>query len=260
MRSTKLDKKIISSLLVCFFTLLPFSLFAEPFTLFGDGTQISPFTAKIGLGAGQAEYQYGLAGRSETYRAGFEYNPRNLGFELGVNRSSYFVPQDRSTEMASAMILSAPSFENFGYYFAAAAMIDKVTFSKTFLDLGPTLHFRPGSKFDPYIGAGLGIADIGAKQSTLRAYGKIGVRMNFERSFLFLELEGASINRNFQGEKYIYGEGSANLGFGYYFGASSTSENKETSPVKPKEEEPAPKQEEVKKEEVSPSKTEEENR
>ncbi|EMJ99474.1 hypothetical protein AB3N61_18810 [Leptospira sp. WS58.C1] len=255
MRSTKLDKKIIFYLLVSLFTLFPFSLFAEPFTLIGEGTQTSPFTAKIGVGAGQAEYQYGLAGRSETFRAGIEYNPRNLGFELGVNRASYFVPQDRSTEMASAMILSAPSFENFGYYFAAAAMIDKVTFSKTFLDLGPTFHFRPGSKFDPYIGAGLGIADMGAKQSTLRAYGKLGVRMNFERSFVFLEIEGASINRHFQGEKYIYGEGSGIFGFGYYFGSGSASDNKETPPKKEKEEEPAPKQEEIKKEEVTPSTT-----
>ncbi|MGJ4748108.1 hypothetical protein ACQV5M_17245 [Leptospira sp. SA-E8] len=253
-------KKIISLFLVCIFSFIPSTLFAEPFTLIGEGSQFSPFTAKISVGGGQAEYQYGLAGRSETYRAGFEYNPRNLGFELGVNRSGYFVPQDRSTEMASAMILSAPSFDNFGYYLAAAAMIDKVTFSKTFLDLGPTFHFRPGSKFDPYIGAGLGIADIGAKQSTLRAYGKLGVRMNFERIFLFLELEGASINRHFQGEKYIYGEGSANLGFGYYFGSGSTSDDKGTSPVKPKEEEPAPKQEEVQKEETTPSKTEDEIR
>ncbi|TGK41489.1 hypothetical protein [Leptospira andrefontaineae] len=249
-------KKLISIFVVCIFSIFPFSLFAEPFTLLGEGTQISPFTAKIGVGAGQAEYQYGLTGRSETYRAGFEYNPRNFGFEVGVNRSGYFIPPDRSTEMSSAMILSAPSFDNFGYYFAAAAMIDKITFSKTFLDLGPTLHFRPGSKFDPYIGAGLGIADIGAKQSTLRAYGKLGIRMNFERSFLFLELEGASINRHFQGEKYIYGEGSGIFGFGYYFGSSSTSDNKETSPIKQKEEEPAPKQEEVKKEEPTPSKVE----
>ncbi|PJZ24656.1 hypothetical protein CH352_13120 [Leptospira hartskeerlii] len=247
-------KKIISQFVVCILSLLPSTLFAEPFTLLGEGSQFSPFTVKIGAGAGQAEYQYGLAGKSETYRAGFEYNPRNLGFEVGVNRSGYFVPQDRSTEMASAMILSAPSFDNFGYYLAAAAMIDKVTFSKTFLDLGPTLHFRPGSKFDPYIGAGLGIADIGAKQSTLRAYGKLGVRMNFERSFLFLELGGASINRHFQGEKYIYGEGSGIFGFGYYFGTSSSSEN----PVKQKEEEPAPpQQEEIKKEETTPSQTEE---
>ncbi|TGN00279.1 hypothetical protein [Leptospira dzoumogneensis] len=248
-------KKIISLFVVCIFSLLPFSLFAEPFTIIGGGTQISPFTAKIGVGTGQAEYQYGLAGRSETYRAGFEYNPRNLGFELGINRSGYFIPQDRSTEMSSAMILSAPTFDNFGYYFAAAAMIDKITFSKTFLDLGPTFHFRPGSKFDPYIGAGFGIADLGAKQSTLRAYGKLGVRMNFERSFLFLELEGASINRHFQGEKYIYGEGSGIFGFGYYFGSASASDNKEVPPVKQKEEEP--KREESKKEEITPSKTEE---
>ncbi|PJZ48552.1 hypothetical protein [Leptospira saintgironsiae] len=248
-------KKLISLFVVCIFSLLPSTLFAEPFTLIGGGTQTSPFTAKIGVGAGQAEYQYGLAGRSETYRAGFEYNPKNFGFELGVNRSGYFIPQDRSTEMASAMILSAPTFDNFGYYFAAAAMIDKVTFSKTFLDLGPTFHFRPGSKFDPYIGAGFGIADIGAKQSTLRAYGKLGVRMNFERSFLFLELEGASINRHFQGEKYIYGEGSGIFGFGYYFGSASSSENKEIAPAKQKEEEPKP--EESKKEEITPTKTEE---
>ncbi|PKA16175.1 hypothetical protein [Leptospira haakeii] len=250
-------KKIISLFVVCISSLIPFSLFAEPFTLIGQGTQISPFTAKIGIGAGQAEYQYGLAGRSETYRAGFEYNPRNFGFEIGVNRSSYFIPPDRSTEMSSAMILSAPTFDNFGYYFAGASMIDKITFSKTFLDLGPTFHFRPGSKFDPYIGAGFGIADIGAKQSTLRAYGKLGVRMNFERSFLFLELEGASINRHFLGEKYIYGEGSGIFGFGYYFGSASSSDNKQVAPVKQKEEEPAPKQEEVKKEEPNPSKTEE---
>lgn len=248
-------KKIISLITVCIFSLLPSTLFAEPFTLIGGGTQTSPFTAKIGVGAGQAEYQYGLAGRSETYRAGFEYNPKNFGFELGVNRSGYFIPQDRSTEMASAMILAAPTFDNFGYYFAAAAMIDKVTFSKTFLDLGPTFHFRPGSKFDPYIGAGIGIADIGAKQSTLRAYGKLGVRMNFERSFLFLELEGASINRHFQGEKYIYGEGSGIFGFGYYFGSASSSESKEIAPAKQKEEEPKP--EESKKEEITPAKTEE---
>ncbi|MEI1279361.1 hypothetical protein V6Z05_13620 [Leptospira venezuelensis] len=250
-------KKLIFIFALCIFSIVPFSLFAEPFTLLGEGTQISPFTVKLGVGTGQAEYQYGLSGRSETYRAGFEYNPRNLGFEVGVNRSGYFVPQDRSTEMASAIILSAPSLDNFAYYFAAAAAIDKVTFSKTFLDLGPTLHFRPGSKFDPYIGGGLGIADLGAKQSTLRAYGKIGVRMNFERSFLFLELEGASINRHFQGEKFIYGEGSGIFGFGYYFGSSPSSDTKEISPVKPKEEEPASKQEEVKKEEVTPSKTEE---
>jgi len=246
-------KKIISQFVLCIFAILPSTLFAEPFTLFGEGSQYSPFTAKIGIGAGQAEYQYGLSGRSETYRAGFEYNPRNLGFEVGVNRSGYFVPQDRSTEMSSAIILSAPDFNHFGYYFAAAAAIDKVTFSKTFLDLGPTLHFRPGSKFDPYIGAGLGIADIGAKQSTLRAYGKLGVRMNFERSFVFLELEGASINRHFQGEKYIYGEGSGIFGFGYYFGSGSTSDDTGTSPAKPKEEE-------IKKEEITPSKSEDENR
>ncbi|TGL59003.1 hypothetical protein EHQ64_18155 [Leptospira sarikeiensis] len=249
------EKKLISIFLFSTISLfIPNSIFAEPFSLVGDGTQISPFTAKIGVGAGQAEYQYGLSGRSETYRASFEYNPKNLGFELGVNRGNYFVPPDKSTEFASAMLLSAPSFDHFGYYLSAAAAIDKVTFSKTFLDLGPTFHFRPGSKFDPYIGAGIGIADIGSKQSSLRAYGKLGVRMNFEHSFLFLELEGASINRHFQGEKYIYGEGSGIFGFGYYFGSSGTSKQEIESPKQ--KEEPAPKQEEPKQEEVPPSNTE----
>ncbi|MGJ4789203.1 hypothetical protein [Leptospira koniambonensis] len=248
-------RRTISQFVICIFSLLPSTLFAEPFTLIGEGTQISPFTAKISVGAGQAEYQYGLSGRSETIRESFEYNPKNLGFEVGVNRSGYFIPKDRSSEITSAMILSAPSFENFGYYFAAASAIDKVAFSKTFLDLGPTLHFRPGSKLDPYIGAGFGIADIGAKQSTLRAYGKLGVRMNFERSFLFFELEGASINRKFQGETYIYGEGSGIFGFGYYFGSAPSSDNKETPTIKQKEEQP--KLEEGKKEEITPSKPEE---
>ncbi|TGK01776.1 hypothetical protein EHQ53_14960 [Leptospira langatensis] len=219
-------KYIYNSILLFTLTVLcfaPSSLSAD--NLIGDGTQISPYTIKLGIGFGQAEYQYGNSGRSDSYRGSFEYNPKNWGFELGINRANYFVPSDKNTEFFAAYILSAGAGapEGFGYTLYTAAKVDQITFSKTFLDFGPTFHLKPGAKFDPYIGIGAGIADIGSKQSVIRGYAKLGVRINFQQSFLYLELEGASVNRHYGGNQYVYSEGSGVFGFGYYFGAAGSS-------------------------------------
>ncbi|TGK04035.1 hypothetical protein EHO59_09725 [Leptospira semungkisensis] len=237
------NSKILSSIIVLCLTLS--SLNAD--SLIGDGTQISPYTMKLGVGAGQAEYQYGNSGRSDSYRASFEYNPKNWGFEIGVNRSNYFVPPDKSTEFFAAYILSAGAGapERFGYTMYTAAKVDQITFSKTFLDFGPTFHLKPGSKFDPYVGVGAGIADIGSKQSTLRGYAKLGIRMNFQQSFLYLELEGASISRHYGGNQYSYSEGLGIFGFGYYFGASGSSAPANIEIQKPVEDQPKPKEEQI---------------
>lgn len=240
-------KRILSVILLLFSSAT--SIGAEPWLSQTD--QISPYTFKIGAGAGVAKYQYGNSGSSDSFRGIFEYNPRFWGFEIGVNQSGYHVPPDRASEFIVATItqqaLAPYNPERFGLYLYSAAQVDQIPFSQTYLDLGPTFHFRPGQKFDPYVGAGLGIGG-----ATLRAYGKVGVRLNFEKSFLFLELEGASINRRFQGEQYVYAENSGLFGAGYYFGASSQA----GKPIEPTPQPSIPKEEtpktpvEEKKEEV----------
>ncbi len=212
------------------------SLKAEPFI--GEGTQTSPYLIKIGYGIGQAEYQYGNSGRSESYRASFEYNPKNWGIEFGINRANYFVPPDKASEFLVAYILSVNAPERFGLNLFTAAQVDQITFSKTFLDIGPTFHLRPGSKIDPYIGAGFGIGDNSGGKSALRGYAKLGVRFNFERTFLFFELEGGSVNRYYQGEQYVYSDGSGIFGAGYYFGKSDAADKKPEPKIKEPESSP----------------------
>lgn len=212
------------------------ALNAEPWI--GQGTQNSPYIIKFGYGAGQVQYQYGLSGPSSSIRGTFEYNPRNLGFEIGVNQSDYRIPPDRATQFMVASILGTIAPDRFGLYLFTAAQVDKPGFSQAYLDLGPTYHFNPGQKWDPYIGIGIGIGG----SRNLRGYSKLGIRFNFERSFLYFELEGASINRYYGGNQYVYSEASGIFGYGLYFGGSSTnSDKKEESlppPVAPKEETP----------------------
>ena len=60
-------------------------------------------------------------------------------------------------------------------------------------DAAMKYYFFPENKFDPYIGAGVGLGSCLINCNAFRIFGKIGFRYNFQDSYLFLEEELQSI-------------------------------------------------------------------
>ncbi|TGK32595.1 hypothetical protein EHQ12_18495 [Leptospira gomenensis] len=202
-------------------------------------SQFAPWTLKAGGGIGRAqETNFGEnKGKTNVYRLSAEYNPRYFGFEFGVTRSYFkmdFEPKDRHIEeYAVAQYLGSGTFLRetvFRGDFSQQTIEARDRFDLTFLDLGPTFHFRPGRTFDPYLSIGAGTTGFDARAS-YRGFGRLGLRLNFDRFYVFTEAEGSAINRyNARDIRTHYNEYSGMVGVGFYFGGNGPAEVKPEQP------------------------------
>ncbi|XDD52319.1 hypothetical protein AB3N59_18435 [Leptospira sp. WS92.C1] len=199
-------------------------------------TQYAPWTLKLGGGIGKIkETTYGEnSGILKNYRISAEYNPRYFGFEFGISRSYAEIDFHKDREITYdylvAQFIGASQHLNASVINGALskdAFRDINQFNLTFLDIGPTFHFRPGKTFDPYISIGAGTSGFDSSAS-YRGYGRLGLRLNFDRFYVFTEAEGSAINRfNERNGRTHYNEYGGMLGVGFYFGGEESVKKEE---------------------------------
>ncbi|MDV6236323.1 hypothetical protein CH379_011870 [Leptospira ellisii] len=203
-------------------------------------SQFAPWTLKAGGGLGRVqETNYGEnTGKTNVYRISAEYNPRYFGFEFGLTRSYFkmdFEPKNgHMGEYALAQYLGGGPFLRDTVFRgdpSSQSIESRDRFDLTFLDLGPTFHFRPGRTFDPYVSIGAGTTGFDARAS-YRGFGRLGFRLNFDRFYFFTEAEGSAINRyNARDIRTHYNEYSGIVGVGFYFGGGDSDETKRETPA-----------------------------
>ncbi|TGL31599.1 hypothetical protein EHQ52_16875 [Leptospira koniambonensis] len=191
-----------------------------------DVSQNTSWVLKLGAGRGEVRNENFDYGTSSAYRISAEYNPSYFGLELGATNANYSIKKMEEWNKNIALIFSEGQPIPYFQYLNFGKATDKGEFVKmNFLDIGPTFHFRPGKTLDPYVSIGVGIGSSDAK--SYRSFGRLGLRTNFERAFLFLEAEASNIHRYISGTDLAYQDYSAWFGIGSYLG---TIESKEESP------------------------------
>ncbi|TGK03807.1 hypothetical protein EHO59_09735 [Leptospira semungkisensis] len=190
-----------------------------------DTKQNTAWTLKLGAARGEVRdgsYNYGT---SSAYRMSAEYNPRYLGLEVGVTQGNYSIKKDESLDKALSFAYSGGNAGDYiAYYNFSRGFENREFFRLNYVDIGPTLHLRPGKTIDPYASVGIGIAGSGS----YRTYGRLGLRVNMDRTFVYFEGEASSINRHYVQRNWTYHDYNGWVGIGMYLGSMDPSD--EVSP------------------------------
>ncbi|TGK01775.1 hypothetical protein EHQ53_14955 [Leptospira langatensis] len=216
-------KRLVLGLAICF-PVLP--AVAQNKSSDMQTKQNTAWTLKLGAGRGEVRdgsYSYGT---SSAYRMSAEYNPRYFGLELGITQGNYSIKKEESLDKSSALAYSNGNGGNYIAYRNFDRGIDKGEFFRlNYVDIGPTLHFRPGKTIDPYASIGIGIADRGS----YRAYSRLGLRVNMDRAFVYFEGEASNINRNYVDRHWTYHDYNGWVGVGMYLGSMEPSTDADPS-------------------------------
>ncbi|MCP5495286.1 MAG: hypothetical protein H7A23_12085 [Leptospiraceae bacterium] len=172
------------------------------------------------LGTGKGNMDDGSEDEITTIhtRFGFEYRPiPQIGLNFGPSRTKLNIksPGDLydlllvKTFLDSGVSLGFYSFTLLGslYY----ALPHTVSYDINTLDFTFKYHFLGDKRFDPYIGLGLGLGACGGGGSCTagKLIGNIGLQINFDTFFTFVQAEHHSITLKTKGDDDEAGSVSA---------------------------------------------------
>lgn len=130
----------------------------------------------------------GKAGGSSFYA---EYAPSFFGFVFGMSSAySEFKESSSLTSVLPFLLLGGSSTSNsltLPLLLSSATQTTTVGIQATTLDFGFNLHMNRQGTFDPYWGLMLGAGGCGQDCVAAKGETKLGLRINFSSSFLFLE-------------------------------------------------------------------------